>query len=117
MLDDYGDELHQPDDRDRRGIQHDGSFISRRGLINLGSLTLVCVGILTLLWVPLSTLYHLIFNRVILQYRIPCDYVLHLIQLRPQWLEHQCNRSNTGHRELWPPRQGHANRNVQHTIL
>ena len=49
MLDDHDDELHRPDDRDRQGIQRDGKFISWRGLINLGSLILVCVGIVTLL--------------------------------------------------------------------
>lgn len=49
MLDDHGDELHRPDDRDPRGIQHDGHFISWRGLVNLGSLILICVGAVALL--------------------------------------------------------------------
>ena len=49
MLDDYGDELHRPEEGDRRAIQHDGGFISWRGLINLGSLILVCVGAVLLL--------------------------------------------------------------------
>ncbi|KAF9647839.1 hypothetical protein BDM02DRAFT_2499413 [Thelephora ganbajun] len=50
VLDDYDDELHRPDDRDRKGIQHDGKFISWRGAINLGCLVFVCVGVVTLLY-------------------------------------------------------------------
>lgn len=49
MLDDYGDELHQPDEYDRQRIQHDGNFLSWRGLMNLGSLILVCFGAVALL--------------------------------------------------------------------
>jgi len=49
MLDDYDDELHQPDDLDRKAIQRDGKLVSWRGLINVGSLIFLCVGIITLL--------------------------------------------------------------------